>query len=139
VSRAADQAHAALFAAHVAECERTLVVGTPVYRAHHDRVEEGVVVRVARCYYTRGGDVHEVGADDPRGTQAYFVARFGDDEHEGQSYQWRWFADVQHARRRLIALLRDECERVRRQLARYEVLVAQHEAALPPGPAPWMP
>ncbi len=136
MSLAAERAYEKKFEEHLEECRRTLTVGTKVYRVYASSIQEGVVRRVSRAYYTRSHlDPIE---DEKKGDHDYWVAQF-DYDWEGQTFQWRWFVDVQHARRALIRGEREIVDDLRRQIARREAIIAEQEALLPEGPAPWRP
>lgn len=100
-----------------------LRVGTTVYRAAYDTVQEGTVRRVAR---TDGKNtIYSERAD---GEYMWFVAQFGSD-WEGQTDQYKWFADIARARVRLVEQLRRRIEDLRRDIQRAETLISETEAA----------
>lgn len=136
MSLAAERAHEERFLRHLEECKRDIVVGAKVYRAAWDRIEEGVVRRVSKCRFRStwgGGDFVE----DETGDHDFYVAQFGGDAsgHGGewveQTYQWRWFIDVEKAKKELVRQLRSRIEVKRHDIERLEAIIATMEPAPP--------
>lgn len=130
MSLAAERAHAARQAAEIAENERVIVPGLKVYRAQYDKIEEGTVRRVSRC--DGQGTIY---SERPDGKYPYFVAQFGGHgehggEWRGQTLQYEWHVKRSDAQRKLVYRMRDHVADLKKQIARYEGLIVQHEAEI---------
>lgn len=125
MSHQADEAHARQFDAHLAECERDLVVGAKVYRAAYDRIEEGEVRRIDRVRYGSTWENHRE-IEDPNGPYARYHAEFGSgDRWESQIYQWKWFFRREDAAKRLAEKLTEHATDLRAQADRWDALASE--------------
>lgn len=135
MSAAGEKAYWAKHDAHVAECAALFAIGTVVYRAGYDTIEEGVVRTIER------GD--ESGGTDPNGKYVWYGAQFGSTfapfSFERQTAQYKWFATKAGARKALARQLRNRIEEKRTALAKAEALLIEQELLLVADPAPWLP
>lgn len=127
MSKAAEDAHTKWFAQHEIECARDLVIGTKVYRVMGNCIEEGVVIRVSRARINQLGNSDAEECEN--GERPYYVARFRDNDYEwrateGQTYQWKFFANISDARKQLVRKLRDQIEEHYQDVKKLEKLIA---------------
>ena len=128
LSKQAEEAYEKWRAAHDEECRRDLVIGAKVYRAEYGRIEEGEVIAIDRIRYTDGIFDNGREVDDPNGPYTRYTACFGPGQWERQTYQWRFFYNINDARKKLAKDLRERAKDARRDADRWDAMAATFEA-----------
>lgn len=128
-------------AEYEAECRReaeqdakAFVVGSPVWRANYDRVEEGALRKAARCNLHGSCEV-----EHPNGQYPYYLAEFPTgDRWVSQTFSWRFFASKQEAYAELVEAIEGQIREKQRDLDKLQkrLLEAQVGASVPtPSPS----
>lgn len=106
---------------------KVMVVGAKVYRVHSGRIEEGVVERVARCRIASNGDLRFDPDSPMSGYYPYYAASFGTyREWESQTYDWKFFVDLDKAKRELVREHERRIADLERRIAEHRKVIAEN-------------
>lgn len=109
---------------HLKMCERNLQIGTKVYFPKHDEVLEGVVTE----RHTGIIDSQGWPTSDPKSDSWIYYATFpGEYRAHWQTYEYKWFFNINDARKASIRELNSRIDDKKRDIVKLEKLKANFE------------